>query len=159
MLTQGAVEAFTMGPDALFSKGKNFLFIDFADASSKIDPLNKRLYIPWDLDSVFVSKRSDGDIYGTLKTKGKNAGELTQQAYQEAILNNFPERYEAIMATLLAGPLSPASLTAFLNALEVVLSADLELDPNNNIDGSIAERFDHFREWVTGRAVNIQGQL
>ena len=29
MLTQGAVEAFTLAPDAMFSKGKNFYFITF----------------------------------------------------------------------------------------------------------------------------------
>jgi len=150
MLTQGAVGAFTMGPDALFSKGKNFYFIDFA--------AGKRLYVPWDLDTVFVSKNPEGSIYGSSKKRGRKMT-LSQSPYEELILNNFSARYERIMGELLNGPMQIDTQIAFLNDLETVLTSALEADPNNNIDGAISERFDSLRQWVRGRFIDIKGQL
>jgi hypothetical protein len=45
MLVEGAIDAFTNNSDALFTHGKNFKFVDFAD------PALRRLYYPWDLDT------------------------------------------------------------------------------------------------------------
>jgi spore coat protein CotH len=153
MLTLGAVSAFHMGPDDLFSKGKNFYYIDFLGG-------DKRLYTQWDLDTVFVSNSPEGSIYGTEKKKGRNRG-LSQTAYQEVILNNptFRAQYNGIMAELLNGPLQVDNQIAFLNELEGVLIEALEADPNNNITGSVAERFDALRKWVSGRVSNINDQL
>jgi spore coat protein CotH len=157
MLTLGAVSAFHMGPDDLFSKGKNFYSIDFLGGG-------KRLYTQWDLDTVFTSGNPEGSIYGTAK-KGKKRGgttELSQTAYQEVILNNstFRAQYDRIMAGLLNGPLQIDAQYAFLNDLEVLLATALDADPNNNFGGSsAAERFDSLRKWVSGRVININDQL
>jgi spore coat protein CotH len=152
MLTQGAVSAFTMGPDALFSKGKNFYFIDFA--------AGRRLYVPWDLDTVFVSKSPEGSIYGTSKKKGPDMT-MTYSPYEELILKNetFRARYKQIMGELLAGPMQIDAQTDFLNYLESMLASALAADPNNNIDGPISERFDSLRKWVSGRVIDINKQL
>ncbi len=153
MLTQGAVSAFTMGPDALFSKGKNFYYIDFSG--------DKRQYIPWDLDTVFISGEPNGSIYGTER---KKRGEmvLSQSPYEELILNNptFRTQYDRIMADLLNGPLQVDDQIAFLNALEVLLTPALQADANKNFAGStVPERFDSLRQWVNGRVININEQL
>ncbi|MDH3980926.1 MAG: CotH kinase family protein, partial [Gammaproteobacteria bacterium] len=154
MLTLGAVSAFHMGPDDLFSKGKNFYYIDFLGG-------DKRLYTQWDLDTVFVSKSPDGSIYGTAKRK-RGSTELSQTAYQETILNNptFRAQYDRIMADLLKGPLKTSDQVAFLNALEVLLTPALQADANKNFGGSsVPERFDSLRNWVSGRVININEQL
>jgi spore coat protein CotH len=156
MLTLGAVSAFHMGPDDLFSKGKNFYFIDFGG--------DKRLYTQWDLDTVFTSRSPEGSIYGTAKKGNKKRGgstELSQTAYQEVILNNsvFRSQYEGIMADLLNGPLQIDAQIAFLNDLEVLLAEALAADPNRNFTGSVSERFDSLRNWVSGRFSNINDQL
>ena len=153
LLTLGAVSAFTMGPDDLFSKGKNFYYIDFLGG-------DKRLYTQWDLDTVFVSKSPDGSIYGTEKRK-RGSTELSQTAYQEVILNNstFRAQYDQILGNLLNGPLQIDTQLAFLNDLEVLLASALEADPNNNIAGSVHERFNSLREWASGRVISINEQL
>jgi hypothetical protein len=101
MLAQGAVDAFSDNPDALFSHGKNFFFADFAHSGLK------RRYYPWDLDAVFRS--TTGGIYGQVS---KNR--VTQSPYERTLLNRpgFRARYNAILAALTAqgGPLSEASL-------------------------------------------------
>jgi spore coat protein CotH len=155
MLTLGAVSAFHMGPDDLFSKGKNFYYIDFLAG-------DKRLYTQWDLDSVFVGETADGSIYGQ-KQKGKKRGgsELSQTAYQEVILNNptFRAQYDVIMNDLLSGPLSIAAQTDFLNNLEAVLTSAFEEDPNNNFSDSVPAQFENLRERVSLRVTNINEQL
>ncbi|MEN8129933.1 MAG: CotH kinase family protein [Pseudomonadota bacterium] len=153
MLTLGAVSAFTMGPDDLFSKGKNFYYIDFLGG-------DKRLYTQWDLDSVFTSKSPDASIYGTEK-RNRGTTELSQTAYQEVILNNptFRAQYDLILGGLLNGPLQIDAQIAFLNDLEVLLTSALEADPNNNFADSVPERFDSLREWVSARVININDQL
>ncbi len=153
MLTQGAVSAFTMGPDALFSTGKNFYYIDFGG--------DKRQYIPWYLDTVFISDDPTGSIYGT-ERKRRGTTELSQSAYEELILNNptFRTQYDRIMADLLNGPLQVDDQIAFLNALEVLLTPALQADANKNFAGStVPERFDSLRQWVNGRVININEQL
>ncbi|MEN8205265.1 MAG: CotH kinase family protein [Pseudomonadota bacterium] len=153
MLTLGAVSAFTMGPDDLFSHGKNFYYTDFLDG-------DKRQYIQWDLDSVFTSKSPDASIYGTEK-RNRGTMELSQTAYQDVILNNpvFRAQYDRIMADLLNGPLQTDAQIAFLNDLEVLIGPALAADPNRNFTDSVSERFDSLRNWVSGRAININDQL
>jgi hypothetical protein len=155
MLTLGAVSAFHMGPDDLFSKGKNFYFIDFGG--------DKRLYTQWDLDTVFTSDNPDGSIYGSAKKGRKRSGstELSQTAYQEVILNNavFRQQYDRIMAGLLSGPLQVDAQIAFLYELERLLTPALEADPNRNMPHGVPWRFDALRQWVSGRVSNINEQL
>ncbi len=149
MLTQAAVEAFVMNPDALFSHGKNFYYIDFLSNG-------KRMYLPWDYDASFVSNKPDGSVYGA-----KKGGRLSQSVYQQVIINNpeFRSQYNNIMAGLLNGSLQIDIQIAFLNDLEILLTSALEADSNNNMADSVAERFDALRQWLSRRVISINGQL
>lgn len=149
MLTQAAVEAFVMNPDALFSHGKNFFYIDFLSN-------DRRMYLPWDYDASFVSNKPDGSIYGV-----KKGGRLSQSAYQQVIINNpeFRSRYNGIMAGLLNGSLQIETQIAFLNDLEILLTSALEADNNNNLEDSVSERFDALRQWLSRRVISINSQL
>ena len=149
MLTQAAVEAFVMNPDALFSHGKNFYYIDFLAK-------NRRLYLPWDYDASFVSNKPEASIYGT-----KKGGRLSQSVYQQVIINNpeFRRQYKNIMAGLLNGPLQIDTQIALLNDLEIQLTSALEADDNNNMADSVAERFDALRQWLGRRVISINEQL
>ena len=64
------------------------------------------------------------------------------------------------MDGLLNGPMSQDAIIGFLNELEpVLLTAGLENDPNNQIDGSVTGHFQSLRQWATDRVANIKGQL
>jgi hypothetical protein len=154
MLTLGAVNAFTGNPDELFSKGKNFYWADFAPGTSPANTNGKRTHFPWDLDSSITS--SNSNIYGR-----KQGNSVIQSPYQEVILNDpvFRAQYNNIMLSLLAGPLSVANLTAFLDDMEPVLTAPLEADANNNIGGSVAGHFNSIRQWLSSRHDNILQQI
>ena len=69
MLAQGAVDAFTDNPDALFSHGKNFFFADFDHSGLR------RRYYPWDLDAVF--RTTSGGIYGRVAPRGDRPDALS----------------------------------------------------------------------------------
>jgi CotH kinase protein len=153
MLTQGAVDAYTDNPDALFSHGKNFQFVDF------IDPNNtgkdtRRLYFPWDLDAVFRS--TSGDIYAS--GSGRKA---SPSPYQEVILRHpvFRAQYNQIMLDLLNGPLTVGNIHTFLNQAEATISSALANDPFPTTASSPAEEFAQLRAWVAARDVNVRAQL
>jgi hypothetical protein len=148
-LHYAAASAFHAGPDQLFSHGKNFWFIDQLGA--------QRMYVPWDMDSVFTGGGVNSSIYGQ-----GNGNNLQQTAYQQTVLNDpvFRAQYNTILDTLLAGHLSAPLLVAILDFLEqgTLLPLALQLDPNNNLPGTVADRFNSLRSWVTQRAANVQAQ-
>jgi spore coat protein CotH len=148
MLAQGAIDAFTDNPDALFSHGKNFFFADFNHSGLK------RRYIPWDLDAVFRS--ATASIYG--KANGQR---LTQSPYQKILLNNsgIRTRYNGLLEAMVSpqGPLSEANLHAFLDALEPVLAPVLTEDPFLTEDP--AQSFAALKIWISARIPNVLGQL
>ena len=148
MLAQGAVDAFSDNPDALFTHGKNFFFADFDHSGLK------RRYYPWDLDAVFRS--TSASIYGKTARKG-----VTQTPYQQILLNHpgFRTRYNAILSALVAdgGPLSEASLHAFLDALEPVLAPALAQDPF--VTGGTAGSFQALKNWISARIINVRSQI
>jgi hypothetical protein len=143
MLTLGAIEAFTANGDGLFTHdGKNHFFADFNP------PLVlKRLYFPWDMDTGI------SDVNEPLFGSGG--------AYQTLILGHpwFRQWFLHIMSDLIEGPLSEQSLTAFLNALEPVLTPALIEDPNPTLEGDPAGHFDSLRRWVTNRIANVRTQI
>jgi hypothetical protein len=149
MLAQGAVDAFTDNPDALFSHGKNFFYADFNHSGLK------RRYYPWDLDAVFRS--TTGGIYGKVAKRG-----LTQSPYQSILLNHpgFRARYNSILIALVApgGPLSEANVHALLNALEPLLTPALAEDPFA-VEDDPAAAFQSLRSWISQRIVNVQNQV
>ena len=148
MLAQGAVDAFTDNPDALFSHGKNFFFADFAHSGLK------RRYYPWDLDAVFRS--TTGNIYGKAGRRG-----VTQSPYQRILLNHsgLRARYNSILSAMVApeGPLSETSVNAFLDALEPVLAPALAADPF--VIEPPAATFEALRNWISQRIPNVQAQI
>ena len=148
MLAQGAVDAFSDNPDALFSHGKNFFFADFDHSGLK------RRYIPWDLDAVF--RGTSASIYGKAGRRG-----VTQTPYQEVLLDHpgIRARYNALLATMIGegGPLSEANLHAFLDALEPVLTPVLAEDPYATEDP--AATFASLRSWISARIPNVAAQI
>jgi hypothetical protein len=148
MLTQGAIDALVDNPDALFSHGKNFFYADFDHSGLK------RRYYPWDLDAVFRS--TTASIYGKSGKKG-----VIQTPYQSIILNHpaFRARYNTILSALVAddGPLSEASLHAFLDAVEPLLGPALTDDPF--ITDDPASLFQGLKNWISERIPNVHAQI
>jgi spore coat protein CotH len=149
MLTVGAVNAFTGNMDELLTKGKNFFFADFSAGASG----GKRLYFPWDLDSVFSGNVSSS-IY--LNKQGKYSD------FQQYITNNsaFHTQYNQLMLELLETPLS--STQDFLNELEPILTPSLLADPYSEIGttpSEIAGEFSSIRQWLTNREANVRAQV
>jgi hypothetical protein len=138
MLTEGAVDAFSTNPDALFSHGKNFKIIDFV--------AGKRLYIPWDLDAVFG--RIDYPIYGTPGGKNK----IAQTNYQSVILNHpyYRVQYNDIMIRLLDGPLNPATVGARLDQWKAAADQGMQDDPYEVYGKHM--NFDAMKQWIEKRA-------
>lgn len=148
MLTLAAIESFVQNNDGLFTKnGKNTFAADFLPSMQR-----KRQYYPWDLDAGF--NNTSWDIY----TGG--SGQLSSRPYQTQILAHywFRDVYRHIFSDLLDGPLSPATLTAFVNQLESVLTPHLLEDPNNNL-GDVAGHFAQIRQYFTNRVANVRGQI
>lgn len=157
MLTEGAVDAFTSNSDALFSKGKNFLFVDRTTGS-------RRLYYPWDLDTVFRAPTSN--IYSVGSTTNKRgAVSYTQSPFQQLILNHgtFRSRFNELMAGLLGpgGPLSSASIDALFARIQPSLQAALEADPYAGyvVSGAIADHFAATRSWIATRTTTVLAQV
>lgn len=150
LLHHAAVSTFHAGSDQLFSKGKNFWFVDRLGGAP-------RHYLPWDLDSVFQGNTVNTSIYG--QGTGPNP---QQTVYQRTILNNatFRAQYHATLDQLIGGMLDPNPLVAVLDYFEraTPLPLALQLDPNNNLSGSVADRFNSLRAWVVQRAASIAAQ-
>jgi hypothetical protein len=152
MLTQGAVEAFIVAPDQLFSKSKNYYMTDW-DAPVAPNPLTlKRRYLPWDLDTVFQGV--DQSIY----CNDPVGPTCNQSPMQETLLEHptFRPQFERIMCELLAGPFQASTLTSLVTSVETTISAALKADPNNNIGDAAAvdDRFDWIRQYVTDRTAS-----
>jgi spore coat protein CotH len=147
MLTQGAIDAITSNPDAMFSHGKNFRFVDFADG-------RPRKHFPWDLDAVFG--RTDQGIYGTIGSRNK----VTQTEYQRIILNHpqYRQQYNTIMLSLLDGPLNPGTLATAFDSWKAAVGPALDEDPYARVGQSHIE-FDDLKNWMISRATNIRSQV
>jgi len=150
MLALGAVNAFVTNTDSLFSHdGRNCYFLDFDDGSDR-----KRMYFPWDQDSVITSV--NWNIYE------RSGGPTT---WQQIIFGNptFRSQYNGIMRDLLNGPLSEANIHAFLDMVEPVLTEALAADPYNKFGtggaAGVQEQFNSLRDWISDRIVNVLEQV
>jgi hypothetical protein len=146
MLTVGAVNVFTVNPDELLSKGKNFFCADYEVGAAG----GQRLYFPWDLDAVF--KNTASSIYGD------------SSDYQRYIVNApaFRDQYNQIMLDLLDGPFAVAPSHDFLNELEAILTPWLLADPYSvigNTPEEVAGHFDNMRQWMADRHANVFQQV
>jgi len=142
LLSLAAVDAFSANPDAIFTHGKNFYFVDYLSGQ-------QRLYLPWDLDSALGGGGGNQDIYAP------------QSAYSEILLDvpEFRAQYSQILNDLVCGPFREANLHAFLNALEPVLSDAVAADPNNQIGGDVAGFFAARRAWFSDQLEAISSQI
>jgi hypothetical protein len=140
LLTEMAADAFQGNPDALLTKGKNFYFADFLGGAL-------RMYFPWDRDS-------------SLSGNAVNASIFPAGSDYAALLNVPPFRaqYNRILEDLVCGPWSEASLLAFVDAVEPVLTNALAADANNQF-GDPAERFDSLRAWLSARVAAVTAQI
>ena len=147
MLTLGAVSAFHYSPDDLFSKGKNFYYLDYSDSYGV-----KREYMQWDLDSAFGNLDATANMYN--QAKGKH------DAYEESLVEAgnapFREEYSEIIQFLLDGPLDETGLLADLQSFENLLSASLAADPNSK---NAAEQFSRLAAYVSARIASMRSQL
>ena len=134
--------------DSLCRHGHNFQFADWAP-----DVGRTRMYFPWDLDQVFG--KTSMNIYA-------NGGgrKPSMNAYQDVILRHpgFRAQYNDILTALLAGPLSETDLHAFLDALEPVLTAALDIDPYPTVFGATA-KFAQLKAWLSERIPIVEAQV
>ena len=150
MLTFGAVSAFHYSPDDLFSKGKNFYYLDYSSDLSDLGYI--REYMQWDLDSAFGSLDANADMYN--QAKGKH--DAYEKSMVEAGDAPFREEYSEIIRFLLNGPLDEAGLLADLQSFESLLTASLAADANNK---SATERFGSLAAYVSARTAGMRSQL
>ncbi len=148
LLTLGAVDAIACADDSLFTHFNNVIFIDF----DLDDPFGrKRMWFPWDMDSTIT--KTNYNIYAA------NRGETS---IQRVIFGNpmLKAQYNQIMDDLIKGPLSAASIIAFIDSVEPVLTEALQADPYTQIDEhNIPARFDDLREWFVDRIDNVADQI
>ena len=150
MLTQGAVEMFTVAPDNFFSKNTNHWHVDWEA------PVNlKRRYLTDDLDTVLHYDRTTWDIYGADQNQGPSD-------VQTIILGHptFRPRFEEAMCKLLAGPFQAAALIQMVTDVETAIGVELQADPNNNIlFNDVPLHFDTMRLWMTARIADVESQV
>jgi hypothetical protein len=148
MLTEGAVDAICSNGDALFTHGKNFRFVDWANNTP-----HKRFYLPWDLDAAFG--QTTRGIYGSIGNNNK----VTQTSYEKVILNHpqFRVDYNTILTGLLNGPLDPATVGAAIDLWKVPVEAALATDPYETMQSH--KSFNDLKTWLVTRKTNILTQV
>jgi hypothetical protein len=144
ILTEFASDAYQGNNDALLTKGKNFYFADFLDG-------RLRMYFPWDRDSSLNAGAVNASIFPTPSPAGGDYNVLLD-------VPEFRAQYLEIFNDLMCGPWSEASLLAFVDAAEPVLSAALAADANNQF-GDPAARFDAMRSWFSQRTASVISQI
>jgi hypothetical protein len=152
-LAQCAAEALTANTDALCSHGKNTFFVDFS--ASRMAEGYRRFYMPWDLDAVFDSDKTNANIYGV-----RSGRRLYQEPYESVILNHpvFRTEYNAKVLALTdpsTGTLSAAALHAFLDQAEALLGPSLASDPYPT---SGAGSFSTLKTWLSARVTSARNQ-
>lgn len=142
LLAYAAVDSFSGNPDGIFSHGKNFYFADYLSG-----PV--RHYFPWDLDAAMGGGSVNADVYAP------------ESAYSEILLGvpEFRDMYSRILNDLVCGPFGEAGLHAFIDALEPVLSGALAADPNNQINGPVADFFAERKDWISRRRTSVIAQI
>ncbi|MEA3336025.1 MAG: CotH kinase family protein, partial [Chloroflexota bacterium] len=148
MLAFAATSAFHISPDDLFSKGKNFYFVDY---SQTVD--TPREYIEWDLDAAYQGMDYTADIY--------DVGARKFGVYEDWIVDDgtFKAEYTEIMQRLLDGPLNETDINDALSDFEALLGDALAADPHNALGDPVPEYFSDFRTWHSNRIASVLSQL
>jgi hypothetical protein len=154
MLTQGAIDAFTVNDDAMLTKGKNFFFVDREG--------ELRRHYPWDLDAVFRAPSSN--IYSISSTSNKRGVVSYRQSdFQNLILNHpvYRSEYNSIMIGLLNGPLSAASIDGLFAKVRPALEEALASDPHlfHVVSSPVREHIDALRTWISEREATVRSQV
>lgn len=144
-----AVTNFVANKDAVVFKNNNYWFYDWSVFPDGQQP---RLYLGWDLDTTMKSQDSDLPVLGVPTNNGHMAQGLLRD---DAV---FQAQYYQAYGDLMNGPLSLASTLATVNALEVVISADLNADPNQS-GGGAAGQFQAIRDFLQARTTFVLGEL
>jgi hypothetical protein len=155
MLAQCAADAVIDNNDGVCSHGNNMFFADFAGGQASLNGRTRR-YFPWDLDSAFAS------VTTSIYARSVKRGVATQSPYQAVILNHaqFRQQYNAILGTLIAGPVNEPQIRGFLNQLKLTeLPAALASDPYPTVLSSPTSHFDSLASWIRDRIVNIKAQI
>lgn len=150
MLTFGAVSAFHGSHDDLFTKGKNFYYVDQGDGLTY-----KREYFQWDLDEAFFDFDPNLSIY-------QMSGDRANQ-YEDALIKlqdaPFRAEYNAIHNALFNG-VSPVfslvDLNADLDAMRTLLEDALFEDSNAK---NALQSFDVIQQYFDLRIASIRSQL
>ena len=150
MLTFGAVAAFHGSADDLFTKGKNFYYVDQGDGFEY-----KREYYQWDLDQAFSNFDPNRNIY-------QMAADRANQ-YEDALIKlqdaPFRSEYNAIHDRLINGDtpvFSAASMAADIESLRILLQSALLEDPYSK---SALDSFDVIQAYFGVRIAAIRSQL
>lgn len=147
MLTLGAISAFQHSPDDLFSKGKNFYYLDYSEVVGL-----KREYMQWDLDSTFGSLDPSASMY--------NQAKGVHDDYEKSLVETgdapFREEYNTIIEYLLNNQFNKGALISALQSFEVMLSYSLSIDPNSK---DAAASFEPLAAYVSARTASMLNQL
>lgn len=109
MLHFGAVNAFVANTDGPIAKGNNYYYYD--------DPVGSpRLYIPWDLDTTMKQVNSVFTFRSAMFT--------------DVLYTSWEDDYDQLLTTLIAGPLTLATVNAELDRLQAVAGAAFDEDTN-----------------------------
>ncbi|MCK5225861.1 MAG: CotH kinase family protein, partial [Planctomycetes bacterium] len=154
MLSMAAINSFISNHDSLFSHYQNTYFMDY----NMHDPCEtrKRMYLPWDVDSVMKGAEADGDIYD------REGGSTT---WQEIFLDSptYRPQYNQVMSDLMGTSLTQSNINSFLDMMLPILQDALAADPYNQFatpgTAGVLERFSEIKTWYSNRIVNILEQI
>jgi hypothetical protein len=139
MLTFGAVNAIIANSDAPLFKDNNYYWYDYAGG--------KRVYIPWDLDTVMNHDMHvvDGGVGGQT------------EMYTGVLFPTWSPEYRAIIDSLLTNALTE---TAIHGELDLVLQAAANAfarDPyvTGSLDGAVSG----LKSYWTGRLADVATQI
>ncbi|HEU0034735.1 MAG TPA: CotH kinase family protein [Kofleriaceae bacterium] len=139
LLSVGAVNALIANHDAIMLKLNNYIYYDYAGGP--------RQYFPWDLDSAMSDSY---DVY-----TGTVPGGTT--VFTDALFSNWQGDYTALLASLLAGPLTLDAINAEIDRGVSVAGAALEADPF--VGGSATDAGNSLKAFWATRHADVSAQV
>jgi len=144
LLTAAAAANFVSNPDSLVWKNNNYWYYDWTVFPEGQRP---RLYLPWDLDTVFTDPQREL-LGGQVHRNAHIAIGLIQNE------PSFQAQYYQIYDNLMAGPLALTSTLARADAMEAVIGPHVDADPYQT-GGSAASQFVSLRKFLIARTAFV----
>lgn len=147
LLTLAVVTNFVGNKDGAVFKNNNYWYYDWSTFPEGQHP---RLYLGWDLDTTMGMAQVSSPILGTPHSSGHMA---------QALIHDDPAlqiEYYRIYNEMMTGPLSPSSMAARLDALELAISAAIDADPYM---GDSAGAFAQVRDFIAARTTFVLSAL